>query len=195
MESKNFFKWFFRPNPASSPSKDPAAMPTPHDKSPPAPQSPPGSDNAPPDPGHVAEEDHQLPAEVQQLSLKQPESVDQEAEGTVSCLLREEGGKSEGEAEEKHDHGPDGGGDEEEEEEDGNESEKEEDNKKERRDVGRKNKLPVRPEAEDCAFYLKKGTCKFGSNCRFNHPIRRKPQVACVCSVCSEFSCIINCIG
>ncbi|KAG6686347.1 hypothetical protein I3842_11G012600 [Carya illinoinensis] len=35
---------------------------------------------------------------------------------------------------------------------------------------------PVRPEAEDCAFYLKTGTCKFGSNCKFNHPVRRKNQ-------------------
>ncbi|XP_018807494.1 zinc finger CCCH domain-containing protein 43-like isoform X2 [Juglans regia] len=35
---------------------------------------------------------------------------------------------------------------------------------------------PVRPEAEDCAFYLKTGTCKFGSTCRFNHPVRRKNQ-------------------
>ncbi|KAG6683859.1 hypothetical protein I3842_12G033400 [Carya illinoinensis] len=37
---------------------------------------------------------------------------------------------------------------------------------------------PVRPEAEDCAFYLKTGTCKFGPNCRFNHPVRRKNQAA-----------------
>lgn len=36
---------------------------------------------------------------------------------------------------------------------------------------------PVRPEAEDCSFYLKTGTCKFGANCRFNHPVRRKSQV------------------
>ena len=36
---------------------------------------------------------------------------------------------------------------------------------------------PVRPEAEDCAFYLKTGTCKFASNCKFNHPVRRKNQV------------------
>lgn len=35
---------------------------------------------------------------------------------------------------------------------------------------------PVRPEAEDCSFYLKTGTCKFGSNCKFNHPVRRKTQ-------------------
>lgn len=36
---------------------------------------------------------------------------------------------------------------------------------------------PVRPEAGDCAYYMKTGTCKFGSNCKFNHPIRRKNQV------------------
>ncbi|WCJ36195.1 Zinc finger CCCH domain-containing protein 43 [Euphorbia peplus] len=35
---------------------------------------------------------------------------------------------------------------------------------------------PVRPEAEDCSFYIKTGTCKFGSNCKFNHPVRRKHQ-------------------
>ncbi|KAI5569378.1 hypothetical protein BDE02_12G073300 [Populus trichocarpa] len=35
---------------------------------------------------------------------------------------------------------------------------------------------PVRPEAEDCAFYMKTGTCKFGANCKFNHPLRRKNQ-------------------
>lgn len=50
-------------------------------------------------------------------------------------------------------------------------------------DVGRKDKFPVRPEAEDCSFYLKTGTCKFGSNCKFNHPIQRKPQVASICCV------------
>ncbi|KAJ6294187.1 hypothetical protein OIU76_022302 [Salix suchowensis] len=35
---------------------------------------------------------------------------------------------------------------------------------------------PVRPEADDCAFYMKTGTCKFGVNCKFNHPVRRKNQ-------------------
>ncbi|XP_014510155.1 zinc finger CCCH domain-containing protein 43 [Vigna radiata var. radiata] len=35
---------------------------------------------------------------------------------------------------------------------------------------------PLRPEAEDCAFYMKTGNCKFGFNCKFNHPIRRKTQ-------------------
>ncbi|GMJ04916.1 hypothetical protein like AT3G48440 [Hibiscus trionum] len=35
---------------------------------------------------------------------------------------------------------------------------------------------PVRPDAEDCAYYMKTGLCKFGSNCKFNHPVRRKNQ-------------------
>jgi len=39
---------------------------------------------------------------------------------------------------------------------------------------------PLRPEAEDCAFYMKTGNCKFGFNCKFNHPIRRKTQVLLV---------------
>ena len=36
---------------------------------------------------------------------------------------------------------------------------------------------PVRPEAEDCPFYLKTGMCKFGTHCKFNHPVKRKIQV------------------
>ncbi|PSR89494.1 Zinc finger CCCH domain-containing protein [Actinidia chinensis var. chinensis] len=35
---------------------------------------------------------------------------------------------------------------------------------------------PVRPDAEDCSLYMRTGTCKFGSNCKFNHPPRRKNQ-------------------
>ncbi|GFP85052.1 zinc finger CCCH domain-containing protein 43 [Phtheirospermum japonicum] len=35
---------------------------------------------------------------------------------------------------------------------------------------------PMRPDAEDCAFYMRSGSCKFGSNCKFNHPPRRKNQ-------------------
>ncbi|XP_062105664.1 zinc finger CCCH domain-containing protein 43-like [Humulus lupulus] len=38
----------------------------------------------------------------------------------------------------------------------------------------RKYQYPVRPEAEDCLFYLKTRTCKFGSNCKFNHPVRKR---------------------
>ncbi|KAL9314039.1 hypothetical protein ACSQ67_019491 [Phaseolus vulgaris] len=44
------------------------------------------------------------------------------------------------------------------------------------RSSGRAQQYPLRPEAEDCAFYLKTGTCKFGFNCKFNHPLKRKNQ-------------------
>ncbi|CAH8307228.1 unnamed protein product [Eruca vesicaria subsp. sativa] len=39
---------------------------------------------------------------------------------------------------------------------------------------------PVRPGAEDCAFYMRTGSCKFGSTCKFNHPLPnpRKLQIA-----------------
>ncbi|KAK7302195.1 hypothetical protein RJT34_13077 [Clitoria ternatea] len=47
---------------------------------------------------------------------------------------------------------------------------------KDERGFGRAQQYPLRPEAEDCAFYLKTGTCKFGFNCRFNHPVRWKNQ-------------------
>lgn len=36
---------------------------------------------------------------------------------------------------------------------------------------------PLRPDAEDCSFYMRTGTCKFGPNCKFNHPSKKKNQV------------------
>ncbi|KAL7152838.1 hypothetical protein ABFS83_04G125200 [Erythranthe nasuta] len=35
---------------------------------------------------------------------------------------------------------------------------------------------PSRPDAEDCSFYMKFGSCKFGQSCKFNHPPRRMNQ-------------------
>ncbi|EOY14328.1 Floral homeotic protein isoform 4 [Theobroma cacao] len=32
--------------------------------------------------------------------------------------------------------------------------------------------LPIRPDEVDCPFYLKTGSCKYGSSCRYNHPDR-----------------------
>ncbi|CAO2208684.1 unnamed protein product [Urochloa humidicola] len=32
--------------------------------------------------------------------------------------------------------------------------------------------LPIRPGEVDCSFYMKTGSCKYGSTCRFNHPHR-----------------------
>eukprot|EP01018_Ginkgo_biloba_P023789 Gb_15324 [translate_table: standard] len=33
--------------------------------------------------------------------------------------------------------------------------------------------LPIRPGETDCPFYIKTGSCKYGQNCRFNHPERK----------------------
>ncbi|OIW18300.1 hypothetical protein TanjilG_31440 [Lupinus angustifolius] len=41
---------------------------------------------------------------------------------------------------------------------------------------GRTQHYPLRPDAEDCAYYMKTGSCKFGFNCKFNHPIRTRNQ-------------------
>ncbi|KAK6913035.1 hypothetical protein RJ641_022636 [Dillenia turbinata] len=37
-----------------------------------------------------------------------------------------------------------------------------------------RSQYPLRPYAEDCPYYMKTGSCKFGLNCRFNHPVVRK---------------------
>ncbi|VVB04733.1 unnamed protein product [Arabis nemorensis] len=38
-------------------------------------------------------------------------------------------------------------------------------------------RYPVRPGAEDCSFYMRNGSCKFGSTCKFNHPFDTKIQI------------------
>ena len=48
------------------------------------------------------------------------------------------------------------------------------------REKSKRIRFPVRPEAEDCSFYLRTGMCKFGMNCKFNHPPDRKSQVKIV---------------
>ncbi|XP_058195907.1 zinc finger CCCH domain-containing protein 67 isoform X2 [Rhododendron vialii] len=42
----------------------------------------------------------------------------------------------------------------------------------------RRSLYPVRPDVEDCSHYVRTGACKFGPNCKFNHPFRRKNQFA-----------------
>ncbi|XP_077250631.1 zinc finger CCCH domain-containing protein 67-like isoform X2 [Tasmannia lanceolata] len=36
--------------------------------------------------------------------------------------------------------------------------------------------LPQRSDSPDCTFYMRTGTCKYGSNCRFNHPPMKRNQ-------------------
>ncbi|KAL5717865.1 hypothetical protein ACHQM5_010822 [Ranunculus cassubicifolius] len=41
----------------------------------------------------------------------------------------------------------------------------------------KKSQFPSRPGEPDCTFYLKTGSCGFGSNCKFNHPSKKKHKV------------------
>ncbi|KAJ8615632.1 hypothetical protein MRB53_035004 [Persea americana] len=56
------------------------------------------------------------------------------------------------------------------------EEEKDSDSKEEEKMDGRF-QYPVRRAEPDCSFYLRTGTCKFGLNCKFNHPPRQRNQV------------------
>ncbi|CAN8251799.1 unnamed protein product [Cochlearia groenlandica] len=56
--------------------------------------------------------------------------------------------------------------------------------KEEEEEEGRENKsekrtmvYPMRDDAEDCSFYMRTGSCKYGSSCKFNHPLPRKLQI------------------
>uniref|UniRef100_A0A7C8YZD5 C3H1-type domain-containing protein n=1 Tax=Opuntia streptacantha TaxID=393608 RepID=A0A7C8YZD5_OPUST len=51
----------------------------------------------------------------------------------------------------------------------------EEDEEREKRLMS---EFPVRSGVEDCSFYLRTGMCKFGMNCKFNHPPDRRNQGA-----------------
>ncbi|KAG6392445.1 hypothetical protein SASPL_146664 [Salvia splendens] len=45
--------------------------------------------------------------------------------------------------------------------------------------------LPIRPGEEDCPFYLRTGSCKYGTTCRYSHPDRYviNPQAAIASSL------------
>ncbi|XP_039057056.1 zinc finger CCCH domain-containing protein 67-like isoform X2 [Hibiscus syriacus] len=107
-----------------------------------------------------------LEEQLQDLDLKKDEEEEEEAAET----------KDDGER--KSDNGYDdassGAAGEEEDEEDKNEGENDGENVKRYEAV--RSLYPVRPDAEDCAYYMKTGLCKFGSNCKFNHPFQRKNQ-------------------
>lgn len=41
--------------------------------------------------------------------------------------------------------------------------------------------FPVRPNEPDCTFYVKTGNCRFGMNCKFNHPANKtRNMVSCL---------------
>lgn len=139
-----------------------------------------------PDAAAPSDLDHAVVDQIQKLDLKgdDVEVVVEEKKDKGEDDREEEGGELQEVEAEKSYNGR--------ETEDGNESERhsevgeEESNEGEDKsengaevekkggEGNRRYQYPVRPEAEDCSFYLKTGNCKFGSNCKFNHPVRRK---------------------
>lgn len=154
----------------------------------------PATSNGDPDPAssdldQAAEEVGGLEEQFGDMGLKEKEEVvesemKEKEEGTEDDL---DGGEVEVNWKSEDSYGGenlDGNGDEnmiDGEVENGGELEKDDDGSGSRR-----YQYPVRPEAEDCSYYLKTGTCKFGSICKFNHPVRRKPNQ--VLSTSSSFS-------
>ncbi|GMJ00091.1 hypothetical protein like AT5G63260 [Hibiscus trionum] len=110
-----------------------------------------------------------LEQQLQNLDLK----VETEGEGKEKHEEAEE--KDDGDRESDNDADGNPSGDEDNEgEEERNEDEVDGENVK--KNEGKRSQYPVRPEAEDCAYYMKTGLCKFAYNCKFNHPLRRKNQ-------------------
>ncbi|KAG8385939.1 hypothetical protein BUALT_Bualt03G0097300 [Buddleja alternifolia] len=52
--------------------------------------------------------------------------------------------------------------------------------------------LPIRPGEEDCPFYLKTGSCKYGTTCRYNHPERYIPAAAIASTLLTSPSAHFN---
>lgn len=139
-----------------------------------------------PDAAAPSDLDHAVVDQIKKLDLKGDDVevvVEEKKEKGEDDTEEEGGGYQEVEAEKSNNNGR--------ETENGNESERhseegeEESNGEDKSENGaevdkkggeskRRYQYPVRPEAEDCSFYLKTGNCKFGSNCKFNHPVRRK---------------------
>ncbi|KAA8530153.1 hypothetical protein F0562_004862 [Nyssa sinensis] len=57
-----------------------------------------------------------------------------------------------------------------------NENETSNDDHKDHGNLNGSRLYPLRLYAEDCPFFMRTGTCKFGLNCKFNHPVRRTNQ-------------------
>lgn len=129
-------------------------------------------------------DDETLSLELQSLALEQHQTVVEESgEDKKEEDKKEEQEKEEEEdkKEDQEDKEEDGESDSDGEVKAGNDDEEpcenHEDELEARDDKSPGFQYPVRPDAVDCSFYLRTGTCKFGSNCKFNHPIRRNNQV------------------
>ncbi|ONI08139.1 hypothetical protein PRUPE_5G159000 [Prunus persica] len=105
---------------------------------------------------------------IHKLCVKEKVEGKEEAERNCSGRENEEGNGNENGNETQSEESGGGGG--ENKNENGGEVEKRVVNE----EKSRRHHYPVRPEAGDCSFHLKTGTCKFGSNCKFNHPRGRK---------------------
>ncbi|XP_030531323.2 zinc finger CCCH domain-containing protein 43 isoform X1 [Rhodamnia argentea] len=161
MSSKTLLRWIFN---SKAPSEEPT-MTDPDDK----PDSPPQSSAEPDPPPSDLDRTAENPPveELERLDVGVSEPSVEEGGGAEKGSSA--GGVEDGDGDGKSEGGSDGDKDE------NGDSQSDDEKKEERRRV---NKYPVRPEAEDCSYYIKTGTCKFGSNCKFNHPVRRKNQIA-----------------
>nr|KJB39997.1 hypothetical protein B456_007G041600 [Gossypium raimondii] len=139
-------------SPDSDPTPNPDASPTPSDLN-----------RAAEGTGH---DESNLEQQLQDLDLKE------EVAAAVAAAETKDDGERKGDND--YNEADAGAAEEKEDEEEKNENENDGENGK--RFEGVRSHFPVRPDAENCAYYMKTGLCKFGSNCKFNHPVRRKNQ-------------------
>lgn len=55
---------------------------------------------------------------------------------------------------------------------------------------------PERPGMPDCAYYMRTGTCGYGSKCRYNHPPDRTTSVirlSIALRILSLLLCVVTC--
>jgi hypothetical protein len=53
-------------------------------------------------------------------------------------------------------------------------------------------KLPERPGEENCAYYIRTGSCGYGERCRYNHPRDRERERDRTAPVSAPFLCAVS---
>ncbi|KAA3475750.1 zinc finger CCCH domain-containing protein 67-like [Gossypium australe] len=144
-------------SPDSDPTPNPDASPTPSDLN-----------RAAEETGH---DERNLEQQLQDLDLKEEEEEEAAAAAAAAAETKDDGERK---GDNDYNEADAGAAGDKEDEEEKNENENDGENGK--RFEGVRSHYPVRPDAENCAYYMKTGLCKFGSNCKFNHPVRRKNQ-------------------